>query len=436
MNRGRINIFWFRRDLRLNDNVGLFHALQSPLPVLPIFIFDTNILNTLEKNDARVSFIYENLQQIKTYLNSAYNSGIAIYHGQPKNIIEALIAQYNIHTIYTNHDYEPYAIQRDLSISKTLQLNGITLKSFKDHVIFERNDVVKKDGTPYKVYTPFSKKWMMQLNDQNLTNYPSELHLNKLIKTKDLPFLSLETIGFIKSTIKIEPYKLDVTLIKNYEATRNFPAKEYGTSKVGPHLRFGTLSIRKLVDKAIKSSNNTYLKELIWREFFMQILWHYPQTITESFKSRYDNISWRNNKKEFELWCKGMTGYPLVDAGMRELNSTGYMHNRVRMLVGSFLCKHLLIDWRWGEAYFAKKLNDFELASNIGNWQWVAGCGVDAAPYFRIFNPSTQIQKFDRAHKYIKKWVPEYQELTYSLPIVDHKFARERCLKVYQEALR
>ena len=436
MNRGRINIFWFRRDLRLNDNVGLFHALQSPLPVLPIFIFDTNILNTLEKNDARVSFIYENLQQIKTYLNSAYNSGIAIYHGQPKNIIEALIAQYNIHTIYTNHDYEPYAIQRDLSISKTLQLNGIILKSFKDHVIFERNDVVKKDGTPYKVYTPYSKKWMKQLNDQNLINYPSELYLNKLIKTKDLPFLSLETIGFIKSTIKIEPYKLDVTLIENYEATRNFPAKEYGTSKVGPHLRFGTLSIRKLVDKAIKSSNNTYLKELIWREFFMQILWHYPQTITESFKSRYDNISWRNNKKEFDLWCKGMTGYPLVDAGMRELNSTGYMHNRVRMLVGSFLCKHLLIDWRWGEAYFAKKLNDFELASNIGNWQWVAGCGVDAAPYFRIFNPSTQIQKFDRAHKYIKKWVAEYQELTYSLPIVDHKFARERCLKIYQEALR
>ena len=436
MNRGRINIFWFRRDLRLNDNVGLFHALQSPLPVLPIFIFDTNILNTLEKNDARVSFIYENLQQIKTYLNSAYNSGIAIYHGQPKNIIEALIAQYNIHTIYTNHDYEPYAIQRDLSISKTLQLNGIILKSFKDHVIFERNDVVKKDGTPYKVYTPYSKKWMKQLNDQNLINYPSELYLNKLIKTKDLPFLSLETIGFIKSTIKIEPYKLDVTLIENYETTRNFPAKEYGTSKVGPHLRFGTLSIRKLVDKAIKSSNNTYLKELIWREFFMQILWHYPQTITESFKSRYDNISWRNNKKEFELWCKGMTGYPLVDAGMRELNSTGYMHNRVRMLVGSFLCKHLLIDWRWGEAYFAKKLNDFELASNIGNWQWVAGCGVDAAPYFRIFNPSTQIQKFDRAHKYIKKWVAEYQELTYSLPIVDHKFARERCLKIYQEALR
>ena len=436
MNRGRINIFWFRRDLRLNDNVGLFHALQSPLPVLPIFIFDTNILNTLEKNDARVSFIYENLQQIKTYLNSAYNSGIAIYHGQPKNIIEALIAQYNIHTIYTNHDYEPYAIQRDLSISKTLQLNGIILKSFKDHVIFERNDVVKKDGTPYKVYTPYSKKWMKQLNDQNLINYPSELYLNKLIKTKDLPFLSLETIGFIKSTIKIEPYKLDVTLIENYETTRNFPAKEYGTSKVGPHLRFGTLSIRKLVDKAIKSSNHTYLKELIWREFFMQILWHYPQTITESFKSRYDNISWRNNKKEFDLWCKGMTGYPLVDAGMRELNSTGYMHNRVRMLVGSFLCKHLLIDWRWGEAYFAKKLNDFELASNIGNWQWVAGCGVDAAPYFRIFNPSTQIQKFDRAHKYIKKWVAEYQELTYSLPIVDHKFARERCLKIYQEALR
>jgi deoxyribodipyrimidine photo-lyase len=436
VNRDKVNIFWFRRDLRLDDNVGLFHALESDLPVLPIFIFDTSILNTLDKNDARVSFIHETLKSIKAYLNTVYNSGIAIYNGKPQEIIESLITQYNINSVYTNHDYEPYAIQRDLSISKTLQLNGVKFKTFKDQVIFERNDVVKKDGTPYKVYTPYSKQWIKQFKEQSLTYYPSELHLNKLIKAKNLPFLSLEAIGFVNAAIKIEPYKLDIPLIENYEATRNFPAKEHGTSKVGPHLRFGTISIRKLVDKAMKSSNYTYLKELIWREFFMQILWHYPQTITQSFKPKYDYISWRNNKKEFELWCNGMTGYPLVDAGIRELNATGYMHNRVRMLVGSFLCKHLLIDWRWGEAFFAKNLNDFELASNIGNWQWVAGCGVDAAPYFRIFNPTTQIQKFDKAHKYIKKWVPELQELNYPQPIVDHKLARERCLKVYQTALQ
>jgi deoxyribodipyrimidine photo-lyase len=436
VNRDKVNIFWFRRDLRLDDNVGLFHALESDLPVLPIFIFDTSILNTLDKNDARVSFIHETLKSIKAYLNTVYNSGIAIYNGKPQEIIESLITQYNINSVYTNHDYEPYAIQRDISISKTLQLNGVKFKTFKDQVIFERNDVVKKDGTPYKVYTPYSKQWIKQFKEQSLTYYPSELHLNKLIKAKNLPFLSLEAIGFVNATIKIEPYKLDIPLIENYEATRNFPAKEHGTSKVGPHLRFGTISIRKLVDKAMKSSNHTYLKELIWREFFMQILWHYPQTITQSFKPKYDYISWRNNKKEFELWCNGMTGYPLVDAGIRELNATGYMHNRVRMLVGSFLCKHLLIDWRWGEAFFAKNLNDFELASNIGNWQWVAGCGVDAAPYFRIFNPTTQIQKLDKAHKYIKKWVPELQELNYPQPIVDHKLARERCLKVYQTALQ
>ena len=428
------SIYWFRRDLRLDDNVGLYHALQSGNDVLPIFIFDSEILQELPKNDARVTFIHETLQKINSELKSNFNSGIAMYYGSPKSVFEQLTRQYVINSVYTNHDYEPYAIKRDKEINAFLNSKNISLKTFKDQVIFERNEIVKSDGSPYKVYTPYSKKWLEQFKSNNTLVYNSEDYLDNLYKLKNLPTLSLEDIGFVKSNQKIESFNTNSELIDRYEATRNFPAKN-GTSKIGPHLRFGTVSIRKIAKKVAKSKNNTYLKELIWREFFMQILWHFPQTVTNSFKPKYDNIKWRNNKTEFKLWCKGKTGYPLVDAGMRELNATGFMHNRVRMLVGSFLCKHLLIDWRLGEAYFAKKLHDYEMSSNIGNWQWVAGCGVDAAPYFRIFNPTTQIEKFDKQHQYIKKWVPEYQELTYASPIVDHKFARERCLNVYKEAL-
>ncbi|WP_412985725.1 cryptochrome/photolyase family protein [Pontimicrobium sp. IMCC45349] len=435
MSKTKVNIFWFRRDLRLEDNVGLYQALQSDLPILPIFIFDVNILNTLPKDDARVHFIYDTLEQLNSRLKNDYKSGITIFHSSPLNSFETLTQRYDIDKVYTNNDYEPYAIQRDLEVSEFLNSKGITLKTFKDHVIFERNEIVKKDGTPYKVYTPYSKQWIKQLETNPIQDYPSETQLHQLYKYDSKTFPSLSLIGFVTSAIPIASYNTEDTLIGNYEATRNFPALEEGTSKVGPHLRFGTISIRKLVKKALAYKNNTYLKELIWREFFIQILWHYPQTITQSFKPQYDRIQWRNNKQEFKLWCQGQTGYPLVDAGMRELNATGNMHNRVRMVVGSFLCKHLLIDWRWGEAYFAKKLNDFELSSNVGNWQWVAGCGVDAAPYFRIFNPTTQIQKFDKEYQYIKKWVPEYQELTYPAPIVYHKMARERCLKTYKTAL-
>lgn len=436
MTKDKISLFWFRRDLRLEDNTALYHALQTGLPVLPIFIFDIHILNTLPKDDARVHFIYDTLNTLNEKLNKDYSSGIVIYHNTPLKVFESLCTQYDIANVYTNHDYEPYAIQRDLEVSQFLNTKNIAFKTFKDHVIFERDDIVKNDGTPYKVYTPYSKQWIQQLDNNPIQDFPSETYLNQLYKTTDLQFPTLSSIGFISASIKIEGYNTHDILIQNYEATRNFPALDHGTSKVGPHLRFGTISIRKLVKKALVHSNNTYLKELIWREFFMQILWHFPQTITQSFKPMYDQIEWRNNTDEFEAWCQGRTGYPLVDAGMRELNTTGHMHNRVRMVVGSFLCKHLLIDWRWGEAYFAKKLNDFELASNVGNWQWVAGCGVDAAPYFRIFNPTTQIQKFDKAHSYLKKWVPEYQELTYTPPIVDHKLARERCLSTYKNALR
>jgi deoxyribodipyrimidine photo-lyase len=429
-----INIFWFRRDLRLDDNCGLFHALQSDKKILPIFIFDKDILRKLPKDDARVSFLHQELENINNQLLKV-NSELSVFYGKPLEILEKLSEQYTIETIFTNHDYEPYAIQRDLEIKEILKAKEIHFKTYKDQVIFERNEIVKKDGTAYKVYTPFSKKWIEAFHFKGLQFFPSEENLENFIKSKNHPLLTLEEIGFTESSIKVESYTVSTKLIDNYEETRNFPAKD-STSKLGTHLRFGTVSIRKMVDKASKSNNITFLKELIWREFFMQILWHFPHTAKDSFKPQYDRIIWRNNEQEFKAWCKGETGYPLVDAGMRELNQTGFMHNRVRMLVGSFLCKHLLIDWRWGEAYFAEKLHDYEQSSNIGNWQWVAGTGVDAAPYFRIFNPTTQILKFDKDLNYIKKWVPDFQELTYPTPIVEHKFARERCLKTYKEAIQ
>jgi len=430
----KMNIFWFRRDLRLNDNCGLFEALIAGQKVLPIFIFDQEILSKLPKDDARVSFIHQELENIHHQLKKI-GSSLTVCVGKPKDIFNSLSEKHQIETVFCNHDYEPYAIQRDLEIKELLRSKNINFKTFKDQVIFERNEITKKDGTPYKVYTPYSKKWLESFEYQGIHFFPSEDHLTMCIEENTDQFPTLEEIGFKKSSIKVASYTATSELIDTYEATRNYPAKN-STSKLGTHLRFGTVSVRKMVDKASKSNNITFLKELIWREFFMQILWHFPQTIKKSFKPKYDRILWKNNENDFDAWRKGETGYPLVDAGMRELNTTGFMHNRVRMLVGSFLCKHLLIDWRWGEAYFAEKLHDYEQSSNIGNWQWVAGCGVDAAPYFRIFNPTTQIQKFDKDLHYIKKWVPEFQEVTYPSPIVEHKFARERCLKTYKEALQ
>ena len=429
-----VNIFWFRRDLRLEDNVGLYKALQSEHPVLPLFIFDSEILEKLPENDARVSFIHETLQNMRHLLKKEYNSSMAIYHGKPVEVYKKLIKEYNIQEVYTNHDYEPYAKTRDKAVASLLKNSQIAFKTFKDQVIFEKDEIVKSDGKPYVVYTPYMKLWKQTFRNIGFKIFPSESILDNLILNTDLPNLSLSDIGFKTSDQRITPYTVTPSLIKQYEATRNFPAKDT-TSRLGPHLRFGTVSVRKMVKKAIAEDNEIFWQELIWREFFMSILWHFPQTQNESFKAKYDRIEWRNNEHEFKAWCDGKTGYPLVDAGMRQLNATGFMHNRVRMLVGSFLCKHLLIDWRWGEAYFAEKLHDYEMASNVGNWQWVAGSGVDAAPYFRIFNPTTQIEKFDKKLEYIKQWVPDFQELTYPQPIVDHKFARERCLETYKAAL-
>ena len=429
-----VTIFWFRRDLRLDDNVGLHEALKGDHAVLPIFIFDSDILEKLPEDDARVTFIHDTLQDIQSTLKEEHKSSIAMFHGKPIDIFKHLVDSYDIGSVYTNHDYEPYAKARDEKVASFLSEKHIEFKTFKDQVVFEKSEIVKKDGNPYMVYTPYMKLWKATFRALDFKGFSSEMVLKNLISTTDLPNLSLLDIGFIKSQQEIKPYLVTSSLIQDYEATRNFPSQD-STSKLGPHLRFGTVSIRKMVKKAIAEKNEIFWQELIWREFFTQILWHFPHTKNDSFKAKYDRIEWRNNENEFKAWCEGKTGYPLVDAGMRQLNETGFMHNRVRMLVGSFLCKHLMIDWRWGEAYFAEKLHDYDMASNVGNWQWVAGCGVDAAPYFRIFNPTTQIQKFDKDLNYIKKWVPDFQELTYPLPIVDHKFARERCLTTYKTAL-
>ncbi|MEJ2113791.1 MAG: deoxyribodipyrimidine photo-lyase [Flavobacteriaceae bacterium] len=429
-----VNIFWFRRDLRLEDNRGLFEALKGELPVLPIFIFDKDILDKLPKDDARVTFIYNTVQDVQAKLKEDHSSSMALFYDRPIEVFKQLLDTYIIQSVYTNHDYEPYAAKRDLEIKRFLASKSIAFHTYKDQVIFEKDEIVKSNGEPYVVYTPYMKAWKAKFRSIGLESFDTQKYLNNLIRNKNLPNLSLTDIGFKPSNQKVLDYRLSPSLIQDYEANRNFPAKD-ATSRLGPHLRFGTVSIRNVVKKAIAENNEVFWQELIWREFFMQILWHFPYTKDQSFKPKYDRLEWRNNEDEFKAWCEGKTGYPMVDAGMRQLNETGIMHNRVRMLVGSFLCKHLLIDWRWGEAYFAEKLHDYEMASNVGNWQWVAGCGVDAAPYFRIFNPTTQIEKFDKQHEYIKTWVLDYQELTYPQPIVEHSFARERCLKAYKQAL-
>ncbi|SFS87072.1 deoxyribodipyrimidine photo-lyase [Zhouia amylolytica] len=434
MKSEKVTLFWFRRDLRIEDNRGLYEALSNNERVLPIFIFDEEILVKLPDQDARVSFIHEKLLVLNDELSKKYNTGIALYHGNPQEIFQSLLMSQDIKNVYTNHDYEPYAIKRDQEISNILSKSGVEFLTFKDQVIFEKNEVLKNDGDPYVVYTPYMRKWKETFNSNtDIPNYQIG-NVTKHFYKGDFNKLSLSDIGFKKSNIEVHPYNISSSLIGNYHQTRDFPAQD-GTSLLGPHLRFGTVSIRRLVEKALNEKDTTFLNELIWREFFMQILYHFPHTTTKSFKPKYDRINWRNDENEFMAWCEGKTGYPIVDAGMRQLNNTGYMHNRIRMITASFLCKHLLIDWRWGEAYFAQKLLDYEMSSNVGNWQWVAGTGVDAAPYFRIFNPITQIKKFDKDLKYINTWVKDLNEFSYPQPIVEHKAARERCLEVYKNAL-
>jgi deoxyribodipyrimidine photo-lyase len=430
-----INICWFRRDLRLHDNAALYHALNDGLPVLPLFIFDKSILNLLDdKEDRRVEFIHNSLAQMHQQLVSM-GSSMEVHYGFPADVFKELLQKYEVKKVFANHDYEPYANERDGAIQKQLNDAGASLHTFKDQVIFEKLEVTKDDSKPYTVFTPYSKRWKSQLNEEALKTYATENYFSNFYKQAPQVIPSLEEMGFEKSNHPFPPLQVKEELIKKYKEQRDIPSIE-GTSRLSVHLRFGTISIRQLANQA-KDLNETFLNELIWRDFYHMILWNFPQVGKgKSFKAEYEFIQWRNNEQEFEAWCNGQTGYPIVDAGMRELNTTGFMHNRVRMIVASFLCKHLLIDWRWGEAYFAKKLLDFDLAANNGGWQWAAGSGCDAAPYFRIFNPYLQTQKFDGELKYIRKWVPEFEGFNYVKPIVEHDFARKRCLEVYGKALK
>lgn len=424
-----ITVFWFRRDLRLHDNTALNKALESGNKVLPIFIFDQNILDELPVNDARVNFIYDSLKKINAELNKK-GSSLLILKGDPFQEWKNLLGKYEIADVYFNKDYEPYARDRDQKMEELLNTNGVNVFRFKDQVIFEESDILKKDTTPYTVFTPYKNRWLEKMGNTGFEVKPLKKD-DEFYPTIN-PFPSIEDLGFKKSTIKVKDFTFKH--LDQYSALRDYPFDD-ATSYLSPHLRFGTVSIRKILSE-LKDSDAVFKSELIWREFFMQILFHFPKVVDSNFKSKYDGIDWRNNKAEFELWCQGKTGYPMVDAGIRQLNETGYMHNRVRMVVASFLVKHLLIDWRWGEAYFAEKLLDYELSSNNGNWQWAAGTGCDAAPYFRIFNPHEQLKKFDKDLNYVKQWIPELETSVYSIPIVEHKFARERALVTYKKGIK
>ena len=434
MTKEKVAIFWYRRDLRLEDNAGLFHALKSGYKVLPIFIFDKNILDKLEnKKDQRVEFIHKALTEIQEQLVS-FGSSLLVKYGSPIEIWKSLISDFDIAEVYTNHDYEKYAIERDKQIGELLNANGIAFYTFKDQTIFEKNEVLSGAGTPYTVFTPYSRKWKERLNEFYLKSYPTEKYFGNFQKSSLYNLPILNEIGFNETGSVFPKKELREELIKKYDEVRDIPSI-LGTSRLSVHLRFGTVSIRKLTQKAF-ALNEKWLNELIWRDFYMNILYHFPHIAEgKSFRKEYDNIVWRNNQAEFKKWCDGKTGYPIVDAGMRELNATGFMHNRVRMITASFLIKHLLIDWRWGEAYFAEKLMDFDFSANNGGWQWASSSGCDAAPYFRIFNPTSQTQKFDPELKYIKKWIPELNSFEYPRPIVEHTFARERVLKAYKDAL-
>ncbi len=427
----KINIFWFRRDLRLVDNTGLNKALASGLQVLPLFIFDTNIIDELPPDDPRVSFIYESLSAIDKELNK-FGSSVLILKGDPLKVWEELASTYNINEVFINKDYEPYAIERDNLIESLLAEHGTGFRRFRDQVIFEENDILKSDGKPYTVFTPYKNSWLRKFREDLTSFVPKKMPENLTFYKNLIRFPSRGELEQQKSSIRVRDY--DLSVIPDYHKYRDIPAVDK-TSYLSPHLRFGTVSIRELVLKAYKE-NPIFLNELIWREFFMQILYHFPHVVTNNFKSLYDDISWRNDENEFLRWCNGETGYPIVDAGMRQLNSTGYMHNRVRMITSGFLCKHLLTDWRWGEAYFAGKLLDYELSSNNGNWQWAAGTGCDAAPYFRVFNPETQQKKFDPAMEYTRRWVEDIDKSTYPREVVDHDFARQRAVDTYKAGIR
>ena len=428
------SIFWFRRDLRIDDNPGLYEALANSKNVIPIFIFDTNIIDNLPSDDNRIKFIWHSLSLLNERLKEV-GSKLNVFKGNPLEVFKKIILKYRLTSVYVNRDYEKYSIKRDKEINNFLNENKIAFNASKDHVLFEPNEILKSDGTPYTVFTPYSKKWFEKFYSEKLPQYQIKNLVDNFFKTNYKPIISLSEIGFSNDEIEFEKFNLGDELIKNYNSKRDFPYLN-STSKIGPYLRFGLISVREVGKKTIeKKFDQSFLRQLIWRDFYIQIFFHFPDSENENFKPAYDKIIWLNEEEKFEKWCAGETGYPIVDAGMKELNATGFMHNRVRMIAASFLCKHLLIHWKKGESYFAKKLLDYEMASNVGNWQWVAGTGVDAAPYFRLFNPEIQMKKFDPQKVYIKKWLPKYDPENYLEPIIDHNYARERCLNAYKIAL-
>ena len=426
-----INYFWFRRDLRLLDNAGLYHSLKAGKPVQCLFIFDKEILDKLEnKKDRRIDFIHLHLEKLNAELKKA-GGYLQVKYGKPLEIWKELLKSNSIDTLFTNHDYEPYARKRDQEVQKFLESENVGFKTFKDQVIFEKSDIVKEDGTPYTVFTPYMKKWRANVNKESFLPYTVEKYLVNIFKKEFQPIMTIQDIGFERTTTDVPPTTPALSLIKDYEKQRDFPFIE-GTSRLSVHLRFGTVSIRHLMITAWELSEK-WINELIWREFYAMILWQFPHVVEGAFRKKYDSLPWLQDEKNFAFWCNGQTGFPIVDAGMRQLNETGFMHNRVRMITSMFLTKYLLVNWQWGEAYFAKMLLDFELSSNNGGWQWSAGTGVDAAPYFRIFNMDEQTKRFDPEHKYIKKWVKEFGSSTYPSPVVDYSMARKRCLEFFKK---
>lgn len=433
-----INVFWFRRDLRLFDNAGLYACLREGKPVLPVFIFDRHILDDLVTDppsaDRRVVFIHEALLRLEEQLNKA-GSSLQVFYGYPEEVFDRLAGQYAISKVFANTDYEPYARHRDEGVARRISLHGIKFRSFKDQVVFGPEEVLKDDSKPYTVFTPYMRRWRAALNNSGIHAHASERFPDSFLQSAPAAWPTLEEMGFKNTGFDFPGSVIDSGMLADYGDKRDFPAAS-GTSRLGVHLRFGTVSVRQVIRTALEAGAEIFVNELVWREFYMMILYHFPHVVSHAFKPAYDAIPWRHDEGDFRLWCAGKTGYPLVDAGMRELEATGYMHNRVRMVTASFLTKHLLIDWRWGEAWFAKKLLDFELASNNGGWQWAAGTGCDAAPYFRIFNPESQQKKFDPEYAYVRRWVPEWGGPGYPRPMVNHKSVRERAIRVYREALQ
>jgi deoxyribodipyrimidine photo-lyase len=456
-------LIWFRRDLRVNDNAALYAALKAARRVHAVFVFDTDILEALpDRADRRVEFIWHSVAALKAELEM-HGGTLHLLHGSARSLIPKFAAQVGAEAVFAGRDYAPFASARDAAVAETLQAAGRTLHLVKDHVMFELDEVLTAAGKPYHVFTPYKRAWLGKLNDFYLSAYPVERYLDRLASAEagDMPSLadfgfhsgSLDKLKITPGTVGAEALFSDFQQrIAHYKDTRNFPAVK-GPSYLSVHLRFGTISIRELARFAYQFGGvgaETWLSELIWRDFYQMLLARYPHTVTHAFQRKFDALVWPNPPGHFEAWCQARTGYPIVDAAMRQLNQTGYMHNRLRMIAASFLVKDLHVDWRWGERYFAEKLIDYDQAANIGGWQWSAGIGTDAQPWFRIFNPVTQSENFDPDGKFIRRYLPELATVPdkfihapwkyatapvdYPPPIVDHAQARTITLALFHRA--